>query len=202
MSWWSLNKAPATVKLAIASVLSTALALGAGCRSGEGAGRVNSATNLSGPSRTAGKVRPLTDRTFPRTPERLGRGRYLVNGIGECFACHGPFDLNAPGWPPVRGKEGSGFAFSSWVAHDGRLLDPTIMPYEFYRFMSDEDLASIIVYLRSIPPVRNVLPPPRTSKDVVAPYAILLPDSPFAQASCANLTPILPVSAITMNPSS
>jgi hypothetical protein len=128
-------------------------------------------------------VRPLSDRKFERTPERLARGRYLVNGIGECFACHGPFDLNAPGWPPVRGKEGSGFAFSSWVApnltpdretrigdwtddmlgrairegvaHDGYLLDPTIMPYEFYRSMSDEDLASIIVYLRSIPRIRN-----------------------------------------------
>jgi mono/diheme cytochrome c family protein len=58
------------------------------------------------------------------------------------------------------------------VAHDGHLLDPTIMPYEFYGSMSDEDLRSIIVYLRSIPPIRNALPAMKPRKDLVAPYAI------------------------------
>ena len=43
------------------------------------------------------------------------------------------------------------------IGHDGRTLFP-IMPYPHYREMSDEDLASIIVYLRSVPPVRNQLP--------------------------------------------
>ena len=55
-------------------------------------------------------------------------------------------------------------AIREGVGHDGHLLDPQVMPYEFYRSMSDEDLASIIVYLRSIPPVRNALThsrPPR-----------------------------------------
>lgn len=55
---------------------------------------------------------------------------------------------------------------------DGHLIDPTIMPYEFYRSMSDEDLASVVVYLRSIPPIRNVLPASRISRNIVAPYAI------------------------------
>jgi hypothetical protein len=41
------------------------------------------------------------------------------------------------------------------VAHDGRFLNPAVMPYEFYRGMSDEDLASVIVYLRSTPRVKN-----------------------------------------------
>jgi hypothetical protein len=50
-------------------------------------------------------------------------------------------------------------AIREGVGHDGHLLDPTIMPYEFYHSMSDEDLASIIVYLRSIPAIRNYLPP-------------------------------------------
>jgi len=63
-------------------------------------------------------------------------------------------------------------AIREGVGHDGRLLHPTIMPYEFYRSMSDEDLASIIVYLRSIPAIRNPLPPPKVSEDIVAPYAI------------------------------
>jgi mono/diheme cytochrome c family protein len=34
-----------------------------------------------------------------------------------------------------------------------------MMPYPNYREMSDEDLASVVVYFRSLPPVRNPLPP-------------------------------------------
>jgi mono/diheme cytochrome c family protein len=162
-------------------------------------------TQQSDSLKPAVNMRPLTDRKFERTAERLARGRYLVNGIGECFACHGPSNPNQPGWPPVQGKEGSGADnFSSespglvaanltpdretgigdWtddmlsrairegVGHDGRLLHPTVMPYEFYRAMSDEDLASIVVYLRSLPAIRNPLPGPKISDHIVAPYAI------------------------------
>ncbi len=176
-----------------------------GCRSGQCGSRDQPTGNSPAHLTSEIKARPLTNRIFERTPERLARGRYLVNGIGECFACHGPYDLNAPGWPPVLGKEGSGLEnFSSetpgvvaanltpdretgignWtddmlarairegVGHDGRLLHPTVMPYEFYRSMSDEDLASVIVYLRSIPPIRNALPVSRASHSIVAPYAI------------------------------
>ena len=49
-------------------------------------------------------------------------------------------------------------AIREGIGHDGRTLFP-IMPYEKYRHMSDEDLASVIVYLRTLPPVRNPLPP-------------------------------------------
>jgi mono/diheme cytochrome c family protein len=49
-------------------------------------------------------------------------------------------------------------AIREGIGHDGRTLFP-IMPYESYRHMSDEDLASIVVYLRSVPAVRNPLPP-------------------------------------------
>src|SRR3989441_1430759 len=63
-------------------------------------------------------------------------------------------------------------AIREGVGHDGRLLDPTRMPYEFYRAMSDEDLASIIVYLRSIPAIRNPLPAPKRFDKLVAPFAI------------------------------
>jgi mono/diheme cytochrome c family protein len=48
-------------------------------------------------------------------------------------------------------------AIREGIGHDGRALFP-VMPYMSYRGMSDEDLASIIVYLRSLPPVRNQLP--------------------------------------------
>ena len=53
-------------------------------------------------------------------------------------------------------------AIREGVGRDGRALFP-IMPYENFRHMSDEDLASVVVYLRSVPAVRNVLP--RTTLD-------------------------------------
>jgi mono/diheme cytochrome c family protein len=48
-------------------------------------------------------------------------------------------------------------AIREGIGHDGRTLFP-MMPYEHYRHMSDEDLASIVVYIRSLTPVRNPLP--------------------------------------------
>lgn len=48
-------------------------------------------------------------------------------------------------------------AIREGVGHDGRALFP-MMPYQFFQKMSDEDLASIVVYLRSIPPVKHALP--------------------------------------------
>jgi mono/diheme cytochrome c family protein len=51
-------------------------------------------------------------------------------------------------------------AIREGIGHDGRTLFP-IMPYQNYRTLSDEDLASVIVYIRSLPPVRNQLPTTR-----------------------------------------
>lgn len=48
-------------------------------------------------------------------------------------------------------------AIREGVSRDGSALFP-IMPYESFRDMSDEDLASVVVYLRTIPAVRNALP--------------------------------------------
>jgi mono/diheme cytochrome c family protein len=45
-------------------------------------------------------------------------------------------------------------AIREGIGHDGRALFP-MMPYGPFHKMSDEDLASIIVYLRSLPPVRS-----------------------------------------------
>jgi hypothetical protein len=136
------------------------------------------------------KKRTLTDRKFEATPQRLARGKYLVDGVMACFGCHTDQDWSKPGAPPVAGKEGSGHVWAaqdlpwliapnitpdketgigSWsddalarairegIGQDGRVLFPT-MPYPSYRRMSDEDLASVIVYVRSVPAVRNQLP--------------------------------------------
>lgn len=48
-------------------------------------------------------------------------------------------------------------AIREGVGHDGRALSLP-MYWRSFRDLSDEDLASVIVYLRSLPPVRNLLP--------------------------------------------
>jgi mono/diheme cytochrome c family protein len=48
-------------------------------------------------------------------------------------------------------------AIREGIGHDGRALSP-VMPYQNYRALSDEDLESVIVYIRTLPPVRNELP--------------------------------------------
>jgi len=48
-------------------------------------------------------------------------------------------------------------AIREGVGHDGRALFP-MMPYSHFRNMSDEDLASVVVFLRSLPAVHNPLP--------------------------------------------
>lgn len=138
------------------------------------------------------KTRTLTNRTFDATPARLERGRYMVNAVYGCLACHSERDPNAPGMPTIAAKLGAGTVFGegselpgkiiapnltpdketgvgNWtddtlarairegIGHDGRTLFP-IMPYPNFREMPDEELASVIVYLRSLPPVRNTLP--------------------------------------------
>ncbi len=47
-------------------------------------------------------------------------------------------------------------AIREGISHDGRALFP-MMPYDTFKRMSDEDLASIIVYLRSLQPVHRQL---------------------------------------------
>ena len=44
------------------------------------------------------------------------------------------------------------------IAADGTALFP-VMPYEHFRDLSDEDLASIVVFLRSVPAAHSDLPP-------------------------------------------
>jgi mono/diheme cytochrome c family protein len=60
-------------------------------------------------------------------------------------------------------------AIREGVGHDGRALFP-IMPYPHYRKMSDEDLASVIVFLRSLAAVRNELP----STEIIFPVKYLI----------------------------
>lgn len=53
-------------------------------------------------------------------------------------------------------------AIREGIGHDGRTIFP-MMPYSAYRTLSDEDLASIVVYVRSVAPVHNPLPPTKVN---------------------------------------
>jgi hypothetical protein len=64
-------------------------------------------------------------------------------------------------------------AIREGIGHDGRTLFP-MMPYEAYRHMPDEDMASVIVFLRSLPPVRNPLP----KTDIIFPVKYLIRSVP------------------------
>jgi mono/diheme cytochrome c family protein len=64
-------------------------------------------------------------------------------------------------------------AIREGIGHDGRALFP-MMPYESLRHMSDEDLASLVVYIRSLPPVRNVLP----QTEIIFPVKYLIRNVP------------------------
>lgn len=93
---------------------------------------------------------------------QTAEGRSLV---GRNWTPDGIPFVTAPNLTPDR-DTGSGRwtddqlarAIREGIGHDGRALFP-IMPYEKFREMTDEDLASVIVYLRSVPPVRHELPP-------------------------------------------
>jgi len=64
-------------------------------------------------------------------------------------------------------------AIREGIGHEGRALFP-LMPYPRFRNMSDEDLASVIVYLRSLPPVRHELP----ATEIIFPVRYLIRNAP------------------------
>ena len=64
-------------------------------------------------------------------------------------------------------------AIREGIGHDGRALFP-MMPYLHFRAMSDEDMASVIVSVRTVPPVRNQVP--RT--ELIFPVKYLIRSAP------------------------
>jgi len=111
----------------------------------------------------------------------VARGEYLVQGPAGCGNCHTPFgpqgpdmarDLSgrlveqnaaftavAPNITPASRIAGwsdaeLARAIREGLRPDGSLIGPP-MPFTFYRGLGDDDLASIVMYLRTIPAVEN-----------------------------------------------
>ena len=76
-------------------------------------------------------------------------------------------------------------AIREGISHDGRTLFP-MMPYTHYRRMSDEDVASVVVYIRTLPPIRNPLP--RTDIHFPVKYLIRGVPQPVTETVQADLS--------------
>jgi mono/diheme cytochrome c family protein len=112
--------------------------------------------------------------TIPNDAATIARGRHLAV-ISGCTDCHSkdlggevfldipPFLLVAPNL--TRGTGGAGASFTNadfvrairhGVAPDGRAF--VVMPAKNFNYLSDADLAAIIAYVKSVPPVDRQLP--------------------------------------------
>jgi len=129
----------------------------------------------------------LSTQLAARAAPGLERGRYLLRGIvacGNCHAVHGdkgevlparglaggfvyhgpPFTAYAANITPDRAT-GIGHysdaqlakAIREGVRPDNSVIGPP-MPIPFYRHLSDDDVASIVMVLKSEPPVANAVP--------------------------------------------
>ena len=137
--------------------------------------------NPVGPSQTPPTVSPRG--------ATLENGRYLVESVGLCWACHtqrseetgeltGPrfggatnfVEPTDPGhvWSPpnitsdpATGKLGS-MTEDEFVTRfrAGRLLPGSPMPWQGYSRMDENDLRAMYLYLKSVPPVSNDVGPP------------------------------------------
>lgn len=119
----------------------------------------------------------------------IARGAYLGR-IMDCAGCHMPRDADGmprsaaglsggtvgfeiPGlgtfWPSnlTPGASGLGTwsdaeiatALTTGVRPDGRVLAP-VMPWASYAALSEDDLAALVAWLRSMTPVENTVPAP------------------------------------------
>jgi mono/diheme cytochrome c family protein len=118
-------------------------------------------------------ARPLT---LPTDSMSLARGEYLATAIGKCIDCHGGdlggkvfIDDKALGYIVTPNlTPWTGGPVASWsVADFDRAIrhgvGPThrglaIMPSEAYQYFTDSDLAALVAYLKSLPPVDRSLP--------------------------------------------
>jgi mono/diheme cytochrome c family protein len=76
-------------------------------------------------------------------------------------------------------------ALRQGIGSDGRVLFP-MMPYRLFHDMCDEDLESVIAYVRSVPPVRRPVPSTRLPEPVKQSLCPLPPAGPVAEPDRSN----------------
>ena len=171
--------------------------------------------DAASPPRPIYTARALRDITVPRTAARVERGRYLAEGLLQCPVCHSERDWTQPGAPPVARTKFAGVvwpgkpwlvapnltpdtetgigrwtddmllrAIREGISHDGRTLHPQMWSSSF-RSLPDEDAEAIVAYLRSLTPIRRVLPATAIPADQAAklkvPKPITVPVAAIAE---------------------
>jgi mono/diheme cytochrome c family protein/cytochrome c553 len=124
------------------------------------------------------QLQPGQDSSQVALANAVARGDHLVHSRYACVECHGQSfgggvmiddpmigHLLGPNLTTGQGSRTLDYGPSDWdravrhgVAPDGR---PTAMPAEDFQLMSDEELSDIISYIRSMPPVDNLVDPVR-----------------------------------------
>ena len=130
-----------------------------------------------------------TDYKIQSTPERIARGEYLSNHVTGCTTCHSQRDwtkFSGPAKPERVGAGGDHFdlgpagvvyaknitpaALGSWsdgelkravvsgVSKDGTPLFP-VMPYPHFGAMDEEDIQSILSYVRTLKAAESTIQP-------------------------------------------
>jgi mono/diheme cytochrome c family protein len=128
---------------------------------------------------------PLVARAQAPDLALLERGRYLVEVVGACGNCHTPMGASGPlpgrslaggmvfDEPPFRAVASNitpdpgtgigrwtdaelGRAIREGIRPDGSLIGPP-MPFAWYRGLADRDVAAMVAFLRTVPPVRNAV---------------------------------------------
>jgi mono/diheme cytochrome c family protein len=117
---------------------------------------------------------PTETITIPTDPTSIARGEHIV-AIRMCQDCHGKdlsgmsdsvpglITLTIPNLTSGAGGVGETNTDEDWVrairhgvGYDARGL--LLMPSRVWYYLSDEDLADLIAYLKTLPPVNNELP--------------------------------------------
>lgn len=114
--------------------------------------------------------------TIPTDATSIERGSHLAVAVTGCADCHasrleGKVFVDAPPFRAVaanltRGAGGVGGTYSDadWVRAIRHGVNPAgkpllLMPSQHFAALSDDDLAALIAYLKSVPPVDNQLLP-------------------------------------------
>ncbi|MDR7418311.1 MAG: cytochrome c [Armatimonadota bacterium] len=114
--------------------------------------------------------------SIPTDAASVERGRHVAIALAKCGDCHGenlggrvfidapPFRIVGPNLTRGQGGVGAQLTDTDWlravrhgVGRDGRAL--FAMPSEEYIHLNERDLAAVIAYAKSVPPVDHVLPP-------------------------------------------
>ena len=115
---------------------------------------------------------------IPSDAEAVARGKYFTTHYMLCTDCHGPDfggaefftpedgagTLWAPNLTSGKGGIGSTYTDADWLRALRHGIRPNgenliIMPAEFYTTIDIQDLADMIAYLKTLPPVDREIPP-------------------------------------------